>query len=608
MSSEFAFSPLSANDGSTVNKENLQYDYNKHENVAVDLVEYGRSRIVRNEDQFLLTALGYVTGFMESSSHYVSGVLIGTAGSGKTHLQHQIEDLFPDNYLYQATSGSDTSIIYDDSWEDAWIASLDELQKPSEKIIEILKSLHGDDEEFTYKVTGDGRGADREVDEIQRSAIPYWFLYAQYEPDFEMWDRLLKIPVHESKEKNEGVLATKWDHSMVSFGDTENNYMFDFEDGFKALKDHIRELPKDAWVKIPAGEPDFGNQDFVKYAKPIFDTDRSETNRVGAMVANLVRASALLNHHSRDKKTIKQSNEGVKEAIIAEPQDLANVLRTRNILMATTHQLDRKKKAICVAIEQTGGTRNMSSINDIQEHLRKTHASFVKRHQIEQMLADLIQNYLVEKHERAGENGAHLYEFKGWQALGKFIIDDDFKEFFDGCIDPVSGEDFIETARRLNDELEPTASDFMSDTEVDTSQTDSGQVTLQSSNTEFGDVSLEPYEEAVRAALEETLDGNKVDNLDEHEPGLKEMLGLVRIGESPEGADYTGTVFDPEHEVWTYGPDDWADTPQAVEREIESAIRALAEEGIYKTSTIRKKGSQPLTMKVSVASAEEIYE
>lgn len=603
----FNFSDTAQDESDGVPEEELVYDYDLHENVAVDLVKYGRSRIVKNEEQFLLTTLGYVSGFMEDSSHFISGVLIGTAGSGKTHLQHQVEDLFPDGYLYQATSGSDTAIIYDDTWEDAWIASLDELQKPGEKIIEILKSLHGDDEEFTYKVTGDGRGADRDVDEIQRSAIPYWFLYAQYEPDFEMWDRLLKVPVHESKDKNEGVLATKWDHSMIAFGDAEHEYMFDFEDGHKALKDHIREMPKDAWVKIPAGEEQFGGQDFVKYAKPIFDTDRSETNRVGAMVANLVRSSALLNYKNRDKVTIKESNEGVKEAFIAEPQDLANILATRNILMATTHQLDRKKKAICVAIEQTGGTRNLSSINDIQEHLRKTNASFVKRHQIEQMLADLIQNYLVQKHERAGENGEHLYEFKGWQALGKFEIDDDFKDFFEGCVDPITGDDFIETARRINDELEPKASDFMSDTTVDTSQNEGGQVTLDGGSAgQFEDLDLEPYEEAVRAALEETLDGERIDGLDEHEPGLKEMLGVVPLGESGEGADIEGTVFDPEHEVWHYGPDDWIESEQEAERQIEGAIRTLTEEGVFRTNTIRKKGNTPLAMKVSVASKQDV--
>jgi len=611
MSSQFNFinpNEESSKDESTgennESSRDVEYEYDLRENVAQDVVKYGRSRIVKNENQFLLCTLGYVSGYMANSSHYISGVLIGTAGSGKTHLQHQIEDLFDDSELYQATSGSDTSIIYDDTWEDALIASLDELQKPSDQLIEILKSLHGDDEEFTYKVTADGDGADRNVDEIKRTAIPYWFLYAQYDPDFEMWDRLLKIPVHESQQKNEGVLATKWDHSMVTFSSTDQNYMFDFEDGYHALKDHIQSIPQDSWVKIPAGESEFNGQDFVKHAKPIFDTDRSETNRVGAMVANLVRASTLLNHNNREERTINMPNKGAKKAFIAEPQDLANVLRTRETLMATTHQLDRKKKAICVAIDKESGPQNMASINDIQEHLRKTNASFVKRPQVVQMLSDLIQNYLVEKHERAGQNGAHMYEFKGWQALGKFQIDDEFKDFFQGCVDPVTGDDFIKTARRLNDELKPSASDFMTDDEVDTSKQQDGQVTLESSDGEFDNVDLEPHEEAVRQALEDTLDGERVDGLDEHEPGLKEMLGVCDIGANPEKASLQETLFDPSHEVWQYGPDEWADSRGSVDENIEKAIRKLAEEGIYRTNTIRKKGDTPLAMTVSVESLD----
>ena len=589
-----------------VSSDEMNYEYSLDTNVANDVIKYSRSRIVRNEEQFLLTTLGYITGFMEANSHYISGVLIGTAGSGKTHLQHQIEHLFPSEYMYQATSGSDTAIIYDDSWEDAYIASLDELQKPSEKIIEILKSLHGDDDTFTYKVTADGDGANRPVDEIIRSAIPYWFLYAQYEPDFEMWDRLLKIPVHESKEKNEGVLATKWDHTMITFSNEEHEYMYDFDDGTLALKHHIRNMPKSAWVKIPAGEDQFDGHDFIQFARNIFDTDRSETNRVGAMVANLVRASALLNYEHREKIPIKLPNEGVKEAYIAEPQDLANVLAARDVLMATTHQLDRKKKAICVAIEQNGGTQNMASINAIQEHLRKTNASFVKRQQVEDMLDDLIQNYLVEKHERAGENGRHLYEFKGWQALGKFQIDDEFKRFFSGCVDPFTGEDFITTARRINDQLEPKASDFMSDIEVDISNSQDTQVQLGATTKRFADVDLEPYESAVRQALEDTLDGRVIDNLDTHEPGMKEMLGVVDIGDSGEGASIDGTVFDPEHEVWEYGPDDWIETRNEAEREIEAAIRHLTETGIFRTEVVRKSGNTPVAIKVEVASEEEI--
>jgi hypothetical protein len=359
-------------------------------------------------------------------------------------------------------------------------------------------------------------------------------------------------------------------------------------------------------VKLPAGEDEFDNKDFVKYAKPIFDTDRSETNRVGAMVANLVRTSALINHHNREQKTINLPNDGTKEAFIAEPQDLANVLCARDTLMATTHQLDRKKKAICVAIEETGGPENKASINDIQEHLRKSNASFVKRHQIVQMLSDLIQNYLVEKHEGAGSSGANLYEFNGWQALGKFQIDDDFKDFFEGCVDPITGDDFVDTARRINDELEPTASDFMGEDEVDTSQSQEGQVTIDASGGKFSDVSLEPHEEAIRAALEDNLDGEMIDNMDEHEPGLKEMLGIVDIGGNPETASLDGTLFDPSHRVWQHGPDDWAETRSDVETKINKTMRKLTEQGIFRTDTLRKKGNTVVKMQVSVASKDDV--
>ena len=600
MSKDFSFSEQAQKD---TTRDELEYDYELSDNVVTDLVDYTRSRTVKNEQQFMLTTLGYLTGFMDSPKHFTSGVLIGTAGSGKSHVQNTVEELFPDGYLYQATTGSEKSIIYDDTWEDAYIASLDELQKPSEDIIEILKSLHGgEDEEFRYKVTSDGQGADREVDEIVRSAIPYFFLYAQYEPDFEMWDRLIKIPVHESKDKNEGVARTQWDHSMISFGDTGIDYMYDFDDGHKAIKDHIREMPKDVWVKIPAGEKEFGGWDAFEHARVIFDIERSETNRVSSQVANLVRASALLNYKSRDVRRMKVSNDGVREAIIAEPQDLANVLACRDVLLATTHQLDRKRKAICLAIQQAGGMQQAASINDIQDYLKKTNASFVKRPQVEAMLSDLEDNYMVEKLEKAGENGRNLYQFQSWQRLGKFDINDEFKEVFADSYDPFTGDTFVETARRINDDLTPTATDFESDgMEVTSSSGETGgQVTLSGNTTETADVDLEPHEEAVREALQETVDGVTISDLDEHEPSLKELLGVVKMGEPDDSAEVSGTIFDPEHPVWSNGPEEWAETPSKVEQEIEKAIRNLTVEGVFQTSTTKSRGGEPLEMKVSV--------
>lgn len=597
---DFNFKDTAKQDATT---KELDYEYQLSDNVLDDLVKYSRSCMVKNEQQFVLTVLGYVSGFMASPKHFNSGVLIGTAGSGKSHLQNQVEKIFPGEYLYQATSGSEKSIIYDDSWEDCYIASLDELQKPGEKVIEILKSLHGgEDEEFRYQVTGDGRGADRDVDEIVRSAKPYWFLYAQMEPDFEMWDRLIKVPVHESKQKNEAVLATQWDHQFIAFGDDSAQYMYEFDDGKNAIKDHMRNIPKEAWVKIPAGEEQFNGMDFKEHARHIFDIARSETNRVSGMIASLVRASCLLNYKNRQKTQVRMQD-GVKEAYIAEPQDLANVLACREVLLATTHQLDRKRKAICVAIEQAGGTTNAAEIHKIQEYLRKTDESFVKRSQIEAMLGDLEDNYLVEKLERAGEGGRHKYQFLGWHSLGKFEINDEFKELFADAHDPFTGEDFISTAREINADLTPKASDFMSgdDVEISSNSTQGQQTLTGSSSDDVVDVELAPYEEAVRAALQENLDGVTVENLDEREPTIKQLVGVVPMdAENDDEYSIEGTLFDPSHKVWTHGPDEWVETPNDAEKEIDRAMRRLVKEGIMRTSPTKSRGGQPLAMRVTV--------
>ena len=596
------FSFSDTGDTDVAETEELEYEHELSENVVNDLVEYGRSDIVRNEEQFSLGTLGYLTGFMDDPSHFVCWVMIGTAGSGKSHIQNVIEALFPDRYLYKATSGSDKSIIYDDTWDEAYIAALDELQKPSDEIIEILKSLHGgEDEEFRYKVTSDGRGADRNVDEIVRKPLPFSFLYAQYEPDFELWDRMLKIPVHESEEKNEGVVATQWDHKMVSFGDTEASYMFDFEDGKKALQDHVRSMPKDARVKIPAGEEEFG-WDAVEHVKPIFDINRSETNRVSGMVANLVRASCLLNHENRETKRLKVDDE-VVECYIAEPQDVANILACRDVLLATTHQLDRKKKAICLAIEEKGGTTNAASIPDIIEYLRETNASFVKRTQVEAMLQDLIDNHLVEKMERAGENGANLYKFNGFHQLGKLKINDRFQEVFDGCYDPIAERNFIESAKQQNEDLRPSMADFMSETSVSTDSEEARkeQATLTGEEQKFD---LTPLQEAVRSHLHDTLDSQRVEGLDEREPSLQEMLGVIDLGDDPEMFDETDTIFDPDNEVWLH--EVGVETLQDAEERINETMTKLMEKGVWETEVKKARGSQPLVMEVSVASEDAV--
>jgi hypothetical protein len=600
----------------TPSPNELDYDYELSDNVVDDLVQYTRSRTVKNEQQFVLTALGYISGFMDDPKHFVPGVLIGTAGSGKSHLQNTVAELFDDDILYEATTGSEKSIIYDrENWNAALIGNLDELQKPSEDIIEILKGVHGgEDETFVYKVTGGGEGAERGTDGIELEAMPYWFLYAQYEPDFEMWDRLIKVPVHESAEKNDGVARTHWGHSHINFGDDDKDYMYDFEDGTRAIKDHIRDLPRDAYVEIPAGQEEFNEWDFYGNIKTIFDIDRSETNRVSKMVANLVRASALLNHENREKRRLNVNNDDVKEAIIAEPQDLANIMSCRETLMATTHQLDRKRRAICLAIEQVGGTQNAAPIKhpddkpsqprSIMGYLRQTNASFVKKTQIVQMLSDLEDNGMIEKLEGAGDNGRNLYKFTSWQNLGKFDIDDEFKNLFHNTADPFEDRDFIDTARSINQSLTPNASDFMESSTVssggDEPSEQDGQATLVEDSNESVELDLVPYQRAVYDLLKENLDGEKLTDLDEHDPSPRELLGLVSMGSPDDETDIDGTILDPTHEVWMHGPDDWIQSTQQAEQKIEEALRTLTKEGVFKTSTTKSRGSQPLEMKVTI--------
>jgi len=583
-------------------------DYELHDNVAFDVVKYSRSCIAKNEAQSLLCTCGYLTGLMESPQHFVSGVLIGTSSSGKTHLQDKIERLFPKDWMYEMTTGSDQAIAYDDEWEEALIASLDELNKPSDEIIEMLKSLHGDDEEFSRKVTTDWR--EGEVKELVRSAKPYWFLYAQFSPDFELWNRLLKIPVHESKAKNEAVIRLQADHHQIEFSDSDYVYDFEFSDGLKALRDHIRNIPKNSWVKLPAGEDEYGGFDVAGVCRPIFDAQRSESNRVSAMVFNEIRASALLNHHNREKKQIHVPNEGIKDAIIAEPQDVANILSCRDILMASTHELDRKKKAICTALDAKGGTQNKATIPDVIEYLRQGNAPIVNRTQVENNLKQLRENYLVERHEGTSESGKNEYEFLGWKQLGVIEIDDEFRRHFDGCVNPITGEDFIDFVQRQNEDLLPGASDFMDDTGVQSGQEADGQSTLGGVDER---IELEPHEEAVRAALHDTVDDTTIEGMDEAEPSLYAVCGATDLDhmtgdQKPDDEELRGTVFDPQNEAWNHGqinPDYVKDTGDAYEA-VDDTMTELHKKGVLKTKVHSTSNGEPVEMTFHISDESEV--
>lgn len=582
------------------------YNYTLHENVVEDLVMYSRSVQAKNEPQFVLTVLGYLTGLMENPHHYVSGVIIGTSSSGKTHMQDKVENLFPEDWLYNFTTGSDQTLAYDDEWDESRIASLDELNKVSEELTEILKSVHGGDEKFKRKVVQDWRN--EEMKTLEREALPYWFLYAQFDSDFELWNRLLKIPVHEGGAKNEAVLKLQFDHHNIEFSDSPYTYDFEFSEGRRAIQDHINSLPNDSWVKLPAGEEKFDGFDVAAAVQSIFDTQRSETNRVAGMVANVIRSSALLNHHNREKTTLHIPNEGEKEVIVAEPEDVANVLACRDVLLASTHELDRKKQSICSAIDAQGGTQNMATIPDIVEYLRQGNAPIVSRTQVEKNLNQMIDHYLIEKYEGASEDGLNMYKFMGWHNIGAIRTDEEFQERFGGIQNPITGEDFLDSVERLNEDILPGASDFTQEASVQSDTGSSGQATLGASN---NSIDLNPHEEAVRGAMEDAIDGETLESMDETEPSLYAMTGVTDLDHEPKDPDpeVEGTIFDPECGVWNRPDvnDNWVTNEKEAYDAVKSTMADLQKKGVFKMDVHETNDrTEPVKATVTVLGKDQL--
>lgn len=607
----------------------VDVDYDLSENVAYDLVRYVRSNTIRNEQQFLMVALGYLTGYFTNNDYYVSGVLIGTSSSGKTHVQNQIENLFKASHMYQATTGSDKALIYDGEWENAYIASLDELQKPSDTIIEFLKSVHSDDDEFEYKLTPDSaeKRENEEIETITRTALPYWFLFAQFDTDFEMWNRLMKVPVHESESKNKAVGALSHDHYYVQIGDDDTEYGFDFDAGTRALQSHIASIPRNiesgeipGRVFIPNGDPEAFDRsgpecdatggfewDSYEVLKPIYNHGRSESNRVYDMVTNLVRASALLNYQNREIRYLDVPNHQAGEYIIAEPQDVANILSCREAMLATTHELDDKKRKICSAIEFNTGANNEADMATIVDGLDETDMSMLSRTELRNHLEKLHENYLIEINRDGAENGSgDTYIFHGWGELG-FANIFEHEQLFDDTFDPISGDNFITAHEQLREELEDSGQDLTKGAETDISSNTNTQRTLSGGSTR--NIDLDPHEEAVRSHAVDAIDGVRISELDS--VPVEGMLGLTDPTDPDRGEiDIANTPLDPTHGCWYQPnkPDDWITNEKDARRAVKNAIRNLIEKRviIYDEVHSVNKSNEPVDVTFAVLGEEDI--
>ena len=569
--------------------------YEIHENVAVDLVNYVRSNTIRNEQQFLLLCFAYGSGLFENTHHYVSSVTIGTSSSGKSHLKDKADELFSLLNVMDASTGSEKALIYDPEWDEADIVSMGELQQPPEEMIEFLKRAHGGDEEVVIRSTRGNPNDGFETEVIRKAAKSYHFTYAQFDADFEFWNRLLKIPVHESESKNRAVGRMVAGHEDISIGDDDVEYGFDFEQGRGALKHHIVRMKETAPKRtvLPNGSEEFG-WDVWDVVEPIFNHSRSESNRVYSMVFNIIRASALLNYHTRDRVQVEGDYEGdERDAIVVDPQDVANVMVCLDVLRSSTHEIDRKKRAIVEAIRAKSGPDDaIEGVEPIRQFLKESDAPEVKASELENILEDLEENFLVEIDRQAGEGGRDVYRAFRWDSLGEPRIEQN-ADLFEDRIDPITQEPFLESWAERRSEMETTADDLLKTATIESSArtktvdtssgSDNGGASLSSwSSTPEDDApELNPWTEEILERVRPVLDGTRIRDMSE--VPVEAFLGLTGIHNPDRSSvDPEATMLDPSQDVWDQPskPDEWVETETEARREIQASIEELISEGV----------------------------
>lgn len=467
-----------------------------------------------------------------------------------------MDALFTHLDAMDVTSGSDKSLVYDDDWDDADYISMGELQQPSEEMLEFMKRAHGGDEEVVIRTTRGNPQEGFETKVIRKPAKAYHFTFAQFDADFEFWNRLLKIPVHESESKNKAVGRMVAGHTDISIRDSENSYGYDFDEGYEARRAHMVDVKEHAPKRtvLPNGGDGF-NWDVWEVIEPIFNHSRSESNRVYSMVSNLIRASSLINYKHRDRETI-ETDDGPTEAIVVDAQDLVNIIDCLSVLRSTTHEIDQKKRAIVEAIRaQSGPDNSIEGVSPIREFLKDSDAPEVKKGELEAILEDLQENFLIDIQEDAGADSKHVYRAYKWDALGQPRIDSN-ADLFEDCVAPRSEEPFLDIWTGKRNEMETTAADILNSASIEsgsttsTESTDDGDLSLSgfSDDPEPQSFDLDPWTATIRDRVKPILDGNRIPELDK--VPVEALLGLTSLSEPDRtGIDVDDTMLDPTHDV-----------------------------------------------------------
>jgi hypothetical protein len=301
-------------------------------------------------------------------------------------------------------------------------------------------------------------------------------------------------------------------------------------------------------------------------------------------------------------------------------------------LLATTHNLDPRKRAVLKAVNKTAGMSDggWTTLDRVREWLDDNDKPTPSESVLRSLLKnELREDWFIRVNEGAGTNGADLFRSRtdaGVQTprttdlddyaerLDDVALDDEWVNVsnpFEDCVDPIRDQPFVETVEQFETEIaggsathDTSASSAMSGSTTDTqsssdsssadplrrsdshgrdssngdeSSDDETQTTLDgaTATTELPDPTGEPtgpVEQWLYERLRDTIGDEGRPFADHH--SVAHYTDVVDTSvDDPLNGDIDDTVLDPSHELWdhdTFADDRIVDSADAL-RELSDA-------------------------------------
>lgn len=618
------------------------------DNIAADYVQYHRGSVVGHEEEGLLMYLSLATGWAADENCHNNVIGQGPPGSGKSLTKNTVAELIDAQDKYTKNSASGNALLDSVKWDVSLVAPMGEYDQIDKPIVEILKRSNPED---------GGYAKDRNVEdpdsrtgytptEVSAEANPWVVLYAPSSKkggiNDEMEDRALILYFSNDKHTRRSIGRKEFGHENIDSSHYDDEYIYDNHALAAALREHLRTLPTerhyeededgDEYLAARSGATHVYQPAWTWYVcEPIFNIDEDYTNRTYGIVENLIRASALLNYHNRQRTEIEvyvdedSTETETKDAVVVEPQDVANVLSCLPTLLSTTHQLTPLKRHILDAVDATSGVTDDdgTTVQRVREWLNKNDIPHPSEGTLRQKMDELAENYYLQKWENAGgkRGQAHIYELRDEGALqtpnirglqqradrdgielsAEDCVDIDPDDPFASCHDPIRDQPFKQSVRDFDADFsgesstDTDAASFMggNDDDSGTESVDSGGQSALTDVSEDGvetasahsDFELDPTGEPSNPTEQfvyetaQSQDGEVF----AASADVTQYIGIVGPEQHSASVDLTGTVVDPDDELWQDRPDmtdDRVINETDAIQELEDAFVALQKKGL----------------------------